>query len=172
MEAKSFTQSQSELIASIYEQNLEELKLYFLAYTHNKMDAEDMVQTLFLKIMNVDVIVGETARHLLFMTARRMIIDDLRHQYHVRQAELHLKNGMELASPATVYDQLERQQLRELEERRLKSMPKKRAAVYSLWREEKSMKEIAEAMNISIRTAETHVYHATCDMKEYIRKAI
>lgn len=172
MEAKTITRQQSELIARVYEKNLEELKLYFLAYTHNEMDAEDMVHTLFLKMMRIDLIVEDTVRHLLFTTARRMIIDDIRHQYHVRQAELHLKNGMELASPTTVYDEMERKQVLALEECRLLTMPKKRAAVYRMWREEKSMKEIAEAMNISIRTAETHVYHATCEIKDYIRKAI
>ena len=172
MEAKTITNQQSELIARVYEQNFEELKLYFLTYTHNEMDAEDMVQTLFIKIMRIDLIVEDTVRHLLFTTAHRMIIDDVRHQYHVRQAELRLKNGMELISPTTVYDMMERQQILALEERRLQSMPKKRAAVYRLWREEKSMKEIAETLNISIRTAETHVYHATCEMKEYIRKAM
>ena len=172
MEPKTISCQHANLIARVYEKNLEELKLYFMAYTHNEMDAEDMVHTLFLKLMRVDLIVEETVRHLLFTTAHRMIIDDIRHQYHVRQAELHLKNGMELESPTTVYDEMERQQVLALEERRLKSMPKKRAAVYRLWREEKSMKEIAEVMHISIRTAETHVYHATCDMKEYIRKAM
>ena len=172
METKTITSQQANLIGRIYEQYLGELKLYFLAYTHNEMEAEDFVHNLFMKLMRIDLIIESTARHLLFTTAHRMIIDDVRHQYYVRQAEIRMKNGMDLSSPADVYDKMERDQLLALEERKLNMMPKKRAAAYRLWREEKSMKEIAEALNISRRTAEAHVYHATCDMKEFFRKAV
>lgn len=172
METKAITSQQSDLIARIYEQYLGELKLYFLAYTHNEMEAEDLVHNLFMKLMRVDLIVESTVRHLLFTTAHRMIIDDVRHKYYVRQAEIRMKNGMELACPTDVYDKMERDQLLALEERKLNTMPKKRANAYRLWREEKSMQEIAAALNISRRTAEAHVYHATCEMKEFFRKAV
>ena len=172
MKANNTTCQQPELIARVYEQNLEELKLYFLAYTHNEMAAEDFVHDLFIKVMRVDLIVEATIRNLLFTTAHRMIIDDVRHQYYVRQAELHLKNGMEVACPTAVFDKMERERILALEERKLMTMPKKRACVYRMWREEKSMKEIAAVLNISLRTAETHVYQATREMKEYIRKAM
>lgn len=172
METKAITAQQSALIGRIYEQYLGELTLYFLAYTHNEMEAEDLVHNLFLRLMRIDLIVESTVRHLLFTTARRMIIDDVRHQYFVRQAETRMRNGMEAACPADVYDRMEREQLLALEERRLSMMPAKRAAVYRMWRDEKSMKEIAEALHISRRTAEAHVYHATCDMKEFFRKAV
>lgn len=172
METTAISSQQSELIGRIYEQYLGELKLYFLAYTHNEMEAEDFVHNLFMKLMRIDLIIESTARHLLFTTAHRMIIDDVRHQYYVRQAESRMRNGMDLSSPADVYDKMERDQILALEEHRLSMMPKKRATAYRLWREEKSMKEIALALNISRRTAEAHVYHATCDMKEFFRMAV
>ena len=172
METNAISSQQSNLIGRIYEQYLGELKLYFLAYTHNEMEAEDLVHNLFMKLMRVDLIVESTVRHLLFTTAHRMIIDDVRHKYYVRQAEIRMKNGMELACPTDVYDKMERDQLLALEERKLSTMPKKRANAYRLWREEKSMQEIAVALNISRRTAEAHVYHATCEMKEFFRKAV
>ncbi|MBQ2968966.1 MAG: sigma-70 family RNA polymerase sigma factor [Bacteroidaceae bacterium] len=172
MEISALNQKRSELIAKIYERYLPELKLYFVNYTHNMMDAEDMAQNLFIKVLRLDVLNEETARNLLFVIAHRMIIDDVRHQYHVRMAKLRLEDGAEVADTFSVYDELERECVRMLEERRLQTMAKKRAQIYRLWREEKSMKEIAEMMNISIRTAETHVYLATREIKEYIRKAM
>ena len=143
-----------------------------MVYTHNEMEAEDFVHNLFLKMMRIDLIVESTLRNLLFMTAHRMIIDDVRHRYYVRQAEIRMKNGMEMSSPADIYDKMERDQILALEERKLSTMPKKRASAYRMWREEKSMKEIALALNVSRRTAEAHVYHATSEMKAYIRTAV
>lgn len=172
METNTITDQQSDLLARVYVQYLEELKLYFLAYTHNEMEAEDFVHNLFLKMMRLDLIVESTVRNLLFTTAHRMIIDDVRHRFYVRQAEVRLKNGMELASPTDVYDKMERDQILSLEEKKLSTMPTKRANAYRMWRDEKSMKEIALALNISQRTAEAHVYRATCEMKAYIRMAI
>ena len=152
METNTITDQQSDFLARIYVQYLEELKLYFMAYTHNEMEAEDFVHNLFMKIMRLDLIVESTVRNLLFTTAHRMIIDDVRHRYYVRQAEVRMRNGMELSAATDVYDKMERDQILGLEERKLQTMPRKRACAYRMWREEKSMKEIALALNISQRT--------------------
>lgn len=172
MEKTTLNQQKTNLVAKIYEKYLPELKLYFVNYTHDMMEAEDMVQNLFLKVMRLDLICESTARNLLFVTAHRMIIDDVRHQAYVRLAEQRLRDGSEVMDSFSVYDEMERQQVLALENRHLQEMAKKRAHVYRLWREEKTMKEIAEEMNISVRTAETHVYLATREMKEYIRRAM
>lgn len=172
METTPIISQQSDFIARIYERYFADLKFYFLAYTHDEMQAEDMVHNLFLKLMGVDMLVEATIQCLLFTTAHRMIIDDIRHQYYVQKAETKTRNGMELSCPEDVYDKMERDQLLALEEQKLRTMPKKRACVYRMWREEKSMKEIALALNISRRTVEAHVYNATCEMKQFLRKAI
>ena len=162
----------SNLVGKFYQECYDDLMRYLTAYTHNTMDAEDMIQELFMKVMRLDVFTEETAKNLLFVMAHNMIIDDVRHRYYVRQAEQHLRNGMELSSPADVYDRMEREQLLAMEERKLSTMPKKRATVYRLWRNDMSMKEIAQTLGISRRTAEAHVYNATCEMRDYFRQAM
>ena len=162
----------SNLVGKFYQEYYDDLMRYLTAYTHNTMDAEDMIQELFMKVMRLDVFTEETAKSLLFVMAHNMSIDDVRHKYYVRQAEIHMRNGMELSSPADVYDKMERDQIRELEERKLNTMPQKRASVYRMWRNEMSMKEIAQVLNISRRTAEAHVYNATSEMKEFFRRAM
>lgn len=172
METTSLERETSALVARIYEQYQPELKLYFVNYTHNMMEAEDMAQDLFLKVLRLDFINESTARNLLFVIARRMVIDDVRHRYYARLAEQRLKNGAEVTDAFSIYDKMERDRVRMLEERHLQTMAVKRAQIYRLWREEKSMNEIAEVMHITVRTAETHVYLAMREMKEYIRKAM
>ena len=168
----SITQQKQALVAKMYEMYLPELKLYFVNFTHNMMEAEDMVQNLFVKVMRLDLICESTARNLLFVTAHRMIIDSLRHQAHVRQAQRVLRDGSEISDAFSVFDEMERKQILELETRYLQEMPKKRAQIYRMWRDEKTMKEIADEMHITVRTAETHVYLATREMKKYIRQVI
>lgn len=172
MKTKSITRQQSDFFGNIYNKYREELRLYFLAYTHNVMDAEDMIHNLFIKLMRLDLIAESTVRNLIFTTARRIIIDDVRHQFYVRQAEQYMLDNVKVAQESGVYDKIQRDEVRALEDRCLQNMPEKRATVYRMWRDEKSMKEIAESMNISIRTAESHTYNATRQMKEFIRKAM
>ena len=68
---------------------------------------------------------------------------------------------------------MERDQILQLEERKLQTMAQKRAQIYRMWRgDDKTMKEIAQELNLSTRTVETHVYLAVREMKEYIHAAI
>lgn len=171
METSDLNITNRQLVAEIYEKYLPELKLYFAHYTHDMAEAEDMVQDLFIKILKIGTLCEKTARNLLFVTARHMIIDDARHKAYIRMENLHLQYRMELIDNS-VYDRMERNSLLELERNRLQTMPQKRAAAYRLWRQEKTMKEIAQELNIAQRTAETHVYLAMCEMKKYLRAAM
>ena len=129
------------------------------------MLAEDLTQDLFVKIMNVDVVCVKTIRSLLFLTARRLIIDEARHKAYIYKGEENLKCELEQVD-ASAYDKIFKRDLLEWEERRIIAMPRKRAAVYRLWREDRSMKEIAKILGMAPRTVESHVYHAVCDMKK------
>ena len=163
---KKHVNSQMQLIACVYEKYRSELLLYFAHYTKNMMLAEDLTQDLFVKIMNVDVVCVKTIRSLLFLAARRMIIDVARHKAYRCKGEETLMRELESVDAST-YDKIFRHDLLEWEERRIIAMPRKRAAVYRLWREDRSMKEIAKILGIAPRTVESHVYHAVCDMRKY-----
>jgi DNA-directed RNA polymerase specialized sigma24 family protein len=79
--------NKTQLIADIYNMYARELMAYLMSYTHNEMAAEDMLHDLFVKVIGLDVVNKETAKSLLFVTARRMMIDDARHKAFVRQYE-------------------------------------------------------------------------------------
>lgn len=160
-------------VASLYEKYAHELRLYFLSYTHDEMTADDMVQDLFVKVLRLDLIEDNSAKHLLFCAARRIVLDDARHKKYVCESRQYFRSNMHEAETCTIYDELERQQLVALEERQLQKMPRKRVQVYRMWRSgEMTFKEISEQLNISQRTAEAHVYLAVKEMKEYFRKVI
>ena len=162
-----------DLVASIYEMYYTDLKQYFVSYTRDVMAAEDMLQDLFVKVMNLDVIAHDTAKNLLFVMAKRMIIDDARHKAFVRETEKQLMASMESMDHSSMVQRIEAADILSFERQHLAEMPAKRAAIYKMYKhEEMTTDEIVEKLQLSKRTVETHIYLSTKDMKSYLRKII
>lgn len=163
----------SEIIASAYTKYGPDMKRYFLSYTHDMMQAEDMLQELFLKVLGLDVIVGETIRNLLIVMAHRMIIDDARHKAYARLRERQLRESLSWYESGSVYRKIERDEIARFEHEKLLSMAPKRARVYHLFHHrEMTAREIAGLLNLSQRTVEAHIYLSNKEMKQYLRNII
>lgn len=161
------------IVGKLYEQYADELHRYFVVYTHDSMSADDMLHDLFVKVLRLDVIEPTIVKHLLFRIARRIILDDIRHKCYVREYQKYVHCHYSEAETSHISEEIDNRTFLQMEERRLLSMPQKRAAVYRLWRSnEYTFQEISEQLNISRRTAETHVYTAVKDMKEFFRKSV
>lgn len=161
------------LVASIYKKYYADLKQYLVSYTHDVMAAEDMLQDLFVKVMSLDVISDETAKNLLFVIAKRMIIDDARHKAFVRETEKQMMYSISSMDNNSVVRRIEAADILSFEQKHLAQMPAKRANIYKMYKhEEMTTDEIVEKLNLSKRTVETHIYLSTKDMKSYLRKII
>jgi RNA polymerase sigma-70 factor (ECF subfamily) len=162
-----------DIIASVYTQYASDVKRYFLSYTHDVMAAEDMVQDLFMKVMDLDVIAENTTHSLIFVMARRMIIDDARHKAYVHKAKHDLMLTASCYDSYSVVRKMSCDEIRSAEQVALQRMAPKRAEVYGLFRhEELSAKEIASRMGISRRTVETHIYLSTKEVRQEVKKII
>ena len=165
--------NKTQLIADIYNMYARELMAYLMSYTHNEMAAEDMLHDLFVKVMGLDVVNKETAKSLLFVTARRMMIDGARHKAFVRQYEKDALAEMNRYDQYSVERRLDAERISRLESARLARMPQKSAQVYELcFHEERSAREIAELMQMNQRTVEGHIYRCRKEMREYLRKVM
>ena len=186
--------NKTQLIADIYNMYARELMAYFMSYTHNEMAAEDMLHDLFVKVIGLDVVNKETAKSLLFVTARRMMIDDARHKAFVRQYEkdalaemnrydqysverrldAELRDEFNIAVvEGDIASSVDAERISRLESARLARMPQKSAQVYELcFHEERSAREIAELMQMNQRTVEGHIYRCRKEMREYLRKVM
>ena len=155
-----------EVVASIYKRCYGKLLAYLAGCTHDTMDAEDMAQDIFVKMLSIGVVTEATAEALLFVMARRMVIDDARHKAFVRQGMKQLACTVSQYDTHSVARRLEVDELLERERAVLARMAPKRARVYEMYRhEELSAKEIAARIDISRRTVETHIYLSTKEMK-------
>ncbi len=160
-------------IASIYKKYYTDLKQYLVSYTHDVMAAEDMLQDLFIKVMSLDVITDETAKNLLFVVAKRMIIDDARHKAFVRETEKQMMYSMSSMDCSSMVHRVEAADILSFEQKHLAEMPAKRARIYKMYKHDcMTTDEIMAQLQLSKRTVETHIYHSTKEMREYLRKII
>lgn len=172
MEKNSNSQTRN-IIGDLYSRYSEEMKHVFVNFTHNMMEAEDMTQNLFIKMMALDFINPETARNLLLVTAKRMIIDEVRHRTYVRTVENKLLYEMDCTDNQQTITIVEKHNLEELEKEHLRNMPHKKAYIYQLWRmNDLNSEEIAFRLHLSKRTVESHIYHSVKDMRRFFRHII
>lgn len=166
-------QSNNEVIASTYKSCYEDLKRYLTAYTHDVMAAEDMLQDLFIKMLQLDVVSSSTARNLCFVMAKRMIVDDARHKTFVRQQEKNLRQSLSLYDDFSVVSKMAHDEIAAMESSFLKRMAPKRARVYEMYRHDGlTAQEIATKTGLSKRTVESHIYLSTREMRNQLRKAL
>lgn len=167
------THPNSNLIASAYQKYYADLRQYLLSYTRDVMQAEDMLQDLFIKLLSLDVLVEDTVKNLIFVMAKRMIIDDARHKAFVHKSEREYQNRMRDMEGSSVVRRIEAAQILSFERSRLQTMAPKRARIYEMYRhEDLSAKEIAEQLNLSPRTIETHIYLASKEMRQFLEGII
>ncbi len=165
--------SNKKIVADTYAAICEEVRHYFARYTGNLMEAEDMTQDLFLKLLNRDFICGDTVRNLVFTMAKRMVIDDARHKMFVRKATEGYRMNICAYDNNSPAQRLQTRELHEWEQRFLSEMAPKRARVYEMCHHrEMSAKEIAAEMGLSPRTVETHIYLSTKEMRSKMRQVV
>jgi RNA polymerase sigma-70 factor (ECF subfamily) len=169
----NYDNDKREFIGHLYEASRSDLQKYFLAAVHNVEDAEDMVQDLFIKVLGLDILVEETARQVIFVMARCMIIDHYRHRRIVRDSWDNIFQQESQYVTPSPERRIEAADLLHLEQQHTLGMSHKRALVYNLYRyENMSAKEIAEQIGLNRRTVESHIYMATRDVRDYLRNII
>jgi len=149
-------------------------KVYHLAmhYFHNDEDAEEIVQEVFLKIW----IKRKSIQHpqafssFLYTTAKNMIFDSFK-------KEIKHKAYADYLSTSKIHQQTDNTEetvffndLEKIYTELLEELPAKRKEVFTLSRQEGySNLEIAQKMNISVKTVEEHIYQSLKFLKQIIK---
>lgn len=145
---------------------------YFLASTHNRMEAEDMTHDLFVRLMTMDSIDSQSLKALVFTIAKHMVIDNSRHNLNVRKYSQYCQKTA-CGVDNSVEDRIDSIWIRKYENECLKNLPTRRAQVYTMYfQDEMSAKEISETLSLSLRTVEGHIYMSRMKMKKYLRNII
>jgi len=144
----------------------------FLYFKFNCMDsAEDVLQETFIKLWNnCNKVIFEKVKSYLFTIANNLFLDSKRHEVVVRNHEKNFTNYNTSESPEFLM--IEEEFLIKVE-KAIEGLPEKQREVFLLSRmEKKKYKEIAEKLDISIKTVEKRMHNALLIMREKLGKNI
>lgn len=140
----------------------------FLFYKLGDLEkARDFTQEAFIRLWNnCAKVVLEKAKGFLFTTANRLFLDHFNHQkvvlkfeYRMDRSEQHMEHN-----PEFLY---EGEEFKKRLESAVSSLPEKQRVVFLMSRIDKfKNREIAEIMNISIKTVEKHISTSVKSLKE------
>ncbi|MBD5275875.1 MAG: sigma-70 family RNA polymerase sigma factor [Bacteroides sp.] len=156
-----------------YYRHSDKLRRYVGSRINNEDDAADLVQEVFLRLLEYSGrIVTATVANLAFTIASRVINDYLRHHYVKTSAHHEISNIQVNTSNDTEETVIGRDMAR-LERHQLEAMPPQRRLIYIMRiHQGKSTKEISKSLNISPRTAENHFYIGIRQMRACFSAAI
>lgn len=134
------------------------IKKYVAAIIKNFEDAQEITQDIFARLWErrKEVDPDKNIRGFLFTSAKFLILDYLRRKKVLEKYEQYAGNNYDFATSTD--DLVIEKELRILAELTIESMAPQRRKVFKMRYEEcKSVEEIAEALNITVATARTHI---------------
>ena len=142
--------------------------VYRFAYSYLKSRpaAEEIVQECFIKIWEKREQLREDIplKGYLFTTAHHAVLNELRRDQHHQR----LQGQVAAASPASVANEAEYQEMEALYLAALDRLPPKQREVFVLSRQQGlSYPEIAERQGVSVKTVEAHIMQALKTMRKY-----
>lgn len=144
-------------------------RLYWFAfrYLKNKEDAEEVVQDVFVSLWNNRHNINEQLSFsgYLYTIAKNTIFKQNRRNTYDQTFKQYLLNTVDLHQNKTEND-LIFEDLRKLADQTIDTFPKQRKLIYKLSRDKGlSYKEIAQTLDISERTVESHIRLALKTLK-------
>lgn len=165
--------SQQQLIADIYLSHRDELVGFACSRLGNWNEAEDLVQDVFLKLMEFSgMITEETVKSFVYTIATNKIKDVLRRRIFRHHAEEYVgyERMLQYSSTERV---VEHHETIRLHEECIKRLSPACARVYQMnFYDDMRSGDIAEELHLSKRTVETHLLAARKKVRTLISKVI
>jgi RNA polymerase sigma-70 factor (ECF subfamily) len=144
-------------------------------YVKEPAQSEDITQTIFIKLWDkkADLDISKSFDGYIFTIAYRMVMDYFRqtkltHQYITTDRSA----GESIASSITSDELLNSHQLESIYARALKTLPSKRKEIFLLSRHHGlSNKQIADHLQISVKTVENQMTAALSRLREYFTRS-
>jgi RNA polymerase sigma-70 factor (ECF subfamily) len=155
----------------LFRENYAGLVQFAWGYVRSKAVAEELVQDVFLKVWDnrEDLNITKSINSYLYQSVRNRCTDWARHAEVVKKWEDESKfdqENKELNLSSVNKDLHHRLLLKEIE-KAIHELPEKRREVFLLSRyENKSYKEIAELLEITVSTVETHMSKALKTLRD------
>lgn len=162
-----------QILTEYYEAHRTEICAFIARRIQHPYLAEDLAQDVFVRLWNIrQTICSETIRALIYTVASNIALDHCRRCRSRLTYEQYQLYAGEVKSDITTSEVMADDLLAN-EMRIVSRLPEKRRKVYMLNRyDDMSVDDIAATMNISQRTAETHLFIGRKTVREELRKCM
>lgn len=131
--------------------------------------AEDIVQNIFMRLwLNREKLdEGKSLRNFLYVSARNEAFDVLKSQKENMLSLSTVLGGADRQSPDNIEEDLDAAETLAMVTGNISKLPPQRQLIFQMSRyEHLSNKEIADRLNLSVRTVEKHISLAIKDLKQ------
>lgn len=165
--------SSIHLIEDSYKKYQRSVFLYIYYKIGNKEEAEDLVQDVFVRLMDYQQMLRvDTIKHFIFTISRNLLYDYLRHYYKRLEVTSYIYDQRETCTNETE-EQVIARDLLFLEKKKVAQLSEQRRKVYMMTRfENKTLPEVSRILNLSSRTVENHLFASRKMIREYMRQCI
>jgi len=153
----------------IYNQYFEKLLRFAYSFSISSEDAEEIVQSLFVKLWDKRKLIDpkKSIDSFLYVMARNLIIDRIRKQNIAKHHLEHYFNDQHIALRSNLEEKMDSKELADLIDEIVQELPPKRRMVFELNRYQgMTYKDIAKQLDISDGTVEKHMSKALKALRE------
>jgi RNA polymerase sigma-70 factor (ECF subfamily) len=165
----SENQKQKEEFGRFFIANYPRVKTFARQIVMSEQDAEDIAQDVFLKLMDKPEIWQDEERRdsYLYKTTKNHIFNFIKHKNIERKYQENLTLHDELNEIYHPEDDLYAKEMRLIIIHAIECLPDRRKEVFKMSRfGKKSNRQIAEILDMSVRTVERHIYLALAELKK------
>lgn len=154
----------------VYTENQQRM-VHYLYYSFGDLEkAKNFTQDAFIRLWNnCKEIAIDKARAFLYTTAKRLFLDDIDHQ----KVQLKFQERAKVKDdrPDGTDDLIRTEEFKTALEKAISDLPEKQRTVFLMNRIDKmKYAEIAEALDISIKTVEKHVSQSLIKVRESLKE--
>ncbi|MCE5179385.1 MAG: RNA polymerase sigma-70 factor [Porphyromonadaceae bacterium] len=171
------TESDKVRFEEIFVQYFSKVRSFAAILLKSEQEAEDVAQDIFVKLWEEpELWEGNLAKNYLYTMVKNSILNRIKRkkiESNYINHQINLQGSEELTEFEDPLNEMYREELQLLLKIALEQMPDKRREVFEMSRyQQLSNHEIAQKMNLSVRTVEQHIYLALKDLKKLILIAI
>lgn len=170
---KDITMTSTQIVTDSYTSYRRSVYLYIYYKINSKEEAEDLVQDVFLRLMDYKKMLRpDTVKFFIHTIARNLVTDYLRRHYKRQEITSYMYDH------AVIYtneaeSQIIANDLLGLEKHKLQMLSDQRRKVYVMNRfQEQSVSEISMKLNLSQRTVENHLFVSRKLVRDFIKQCI